>query len=182
MTSFEKTVSSKNVFDGKIINVRLDEVELSNGSRHPREVVEHNGAVCIVAVDEHNNAVVVTQYRYAIGKELMEIPAGKLEKGEKPLPAAVRELEEETGFTAGEMIFLGSMYSSPGFCSEKLYLYLDLELKKGEPHPDEDEFLNVSLIPLDELERMIMLGQIEDGKTVAGVLKASCYLRQSRQE
>ena len=151
MTSFEKTLESKTVYDGKIIRVKLDRIELENGAVHPREVVEHNGAVCIVAMDGEQNVILVSQYRYPVRQELLEIPAGKLEAGEEPLSAAIRELEEETGCRAGQMIPLGSFFSSPGFCNERLHLYLAQDLTEGQAHPDEDEFLNVSRVPLPEL-------------------------------
>ena len=177
MTSFEKTLESKTVYDGKIIRVKLDRIELENGAVHPREVVEHTGAVCLVAMDGEQNVILVSQYRYPVRQELLEIPAGKLEAGEEPLSAAIRELEEETGCRAGQMIPLGSFFSSPGFCNERLYLYLAQDLTEGQAHPDEDEFLNVSRVPLPELLDRILDGTIQDGKTIAGVLKARAFLR-----
>jgi ADP-ribose pyrophosphatase len=172
----EKTLNQTTVFTGKIINVRVDQVQLCNGSVHTREVAEHNGGVCIVAVDSDENVLMVTQYRYPIGQHLLEIPAGKLEKGEQPLAAAARELSEETGYTAAKIVPMGEFYPTPGFCSEKLYLYLATDLTPGQCHPDEDEFLTVSKIKLDTLVQMVMDNEIIDGKTIAAVLKARKYL------
>ena len=171
-TAIEKTT----VFTGKIINVRVDKVRLCNGAVHTREVAEHNGGVCIVAVDDDKNVLMVTQYRYPIEQELLELPAGKLEKGEQPLSAAARELSEETGYTAGKLIPMGKFYPTPGFCNEILHLYLATDLKPGQTHPDEDEFITVSKINIDTLVKMIMDNEIVDGKTIAGVLKAYKYL------
>ena len=172
----EKPIEKTTVFTGKIINVRVDRVQLCNGSIHTREVAEHSGGVCIAAVDDEKNVLMVTQYRYPVEMQLLELPAGKLEKGEQPLEAAVRELSEETGYTAGKIVPLGEFYPTPGFCNEKLYLYLATDLTPGQSHPDEDEFLTVSRIKLDTLVDMIMNNEIIDGKTIAGVLKAQKYL------
>lgn len=176
MDCTEKTISSEPKFSGRVFSVRVDKVALPNGHTSFREVVDHNGGVAVVPVDNDGCVIAVRQFRYPFMKELLEIPAGKLEKGEDPLECAVRELSEETGFSAAEMIPLGAMYPSPGFCRETLYIYLALGLTPGEAHLDEDEFLNVERVPLDKLVSQIMSCEVCDGKTVAGVLKAQKYL------
>ncbi|MBO7739043.1 MAG: NUDIX hydrolase [Oscillospiraceae bacterium] len=178
---FEKTLSSKRVFDGKIVNVRWDSVELVNGKTSFREVVEHAGGVVILAVDENNRAYMVRQFRYPIGRAMLEVPAGKLEKGEDPLEGAVRELREETGLTAEQIIYFGGTYPSPGFCDEQLHIYLALGLTQGEACPDEDEFLNLEVIDLDELAAMIMRGELQDGKSINAIFMAREYLRNNQR-
>jgi len=165
-----------NRYDGIVVGIRVDSVELSNGSIVMREVVEHPGGVTIVPVDEDGYVFCVRQYRYAFGESLLETPAGKLEYGEDPLECAKRELSEETGITAGEYISLGKMYPSPGFCYETLYAYLARDLEYGEAHPDENEFLDVEKIHISELYRMVMSGEICDAKTIIAVMKAKAIL------
>ena len=179
MSFFEKTLESQEIYKGKIIRVRRDKVELINGGTSMREVVEHSGGVGILALDKEGNGVMVRQYRYPIESELLEVPAGKLEPGEDPLECAIRELSEETGYQAEQMIPLGSFLPSPGYCKETLYVYLALGLKQGEMHLDKDEFLSVEKIPFSRLIDMTMSGEITDGKTVIAILKAARYLRQN---
>ena len=178
---FEKTLSSKQVFEGKIVNVRWDSVELINGKTSYREVVEHAGGVVILAVDEQNRAYMVRQFRYPIGRAMLEVPAGKLEKGEDPLDGAIRELREETGLTAEKIIYFNGTYPSPGFCDEQLHIYLALGLTQGESCPDEDEFLNLEIVELDELANMIMRGELQDGKNINAIFMAREYLRNNQQ-
>ena len=172
----EKQLSRRDIYRGRIITVHCDEVELSDGSVSRREIVEHHGGVAVLPVDADGRVYCVRQYRYAYGKSLLEAPAGKLEAGEDPLECAVRELSEETGFTAERYIPLGSLYPSPGYCSEVLYLYLALGLRPGEAHLDKGEFLDVETHSLDELLDMAMRDELHDAKTVAAVLKAKRYL------
>jgi ADP-ribose pyrophosphatase len=173
----EKTISSNVVYSGKIVTVKQDKAELDNGKEVYREVVQHPGGVTVIPVDDCMNVIAVRQFRYPFGKETLEVPAGKLEYGEDPFECAVRELSEETGISAGRLISLGSIYPSPGYCSEILYIYLALDLSYGFSHPDEDEFLNVSKLPLSEFVDMIMRDEIHDAKTVVAVLKAANYLK-----
>jgi len=180
MGFFEKQISSETVYTGKIVNVRNDIAELFNGSQVPREVVEHPGGVAIVPLTDKNEVLMVRQYRYPVGEELLEIPAGKLEYCEDHCQCAVRELSEETGCTAGKIIYLGPIYPSPGFSKEILHIYLAADLQYGEAHPDENEFLSVEAIPLERLVRMAMTGEIKDGKTIIGILKAQYYVEQNR--
>ena len=158
------------------MNVRLDRAELVNGDVVRREVVEHPGGVTVIPVEEDGTVWCVRQFRYPFQREMLEVPAGKLEIGEKPLPAAVRELSEETGLEAGRMIYLGACCTSPGFSTEVLHIYLALELKHGDAHPDEDEFLNVEKHSLETLTEMVMSGEIDDAKTIIAVLKARRFL------
>lgn len=172
----EKRIDGEEKYKGVIVRVVLDRVELMDGKITRREVVEHPGGVCVLPVDENGVCYMVRQFRYPFGKMLLEAPAGKLEKGEDPLECGVRELSEETGLSAEEMIPMGSMCTSPGYSTERLYLYLARGLHRGESHPDEGEFLNVERYPLSELVEMVMRNEIDDGKTVAAILKAEKIL------
>ena len=177
---FEKTLTSEQVYEGKIVNIRLDSVELVNGKTSFREVVEHAGGVVILAVDDNNRAYMVRQFRYPIGRAMLEVPAGKLEKGEDPLEGAIRELREETGLTAEKLVYFGGTYPSPGFCDEQLHIYLALGLTHGEACPDEDEFLNLEVVDLDELVQMVMSGKLLDGKSINAIFMAREYLRNNQ--
>ena len=176
MELMEQTLSSRTVFEGKIITVKLDKALLPNGAQASREVVEHPGGVCILALQEDGTVPLVRQFRYPLGDVMLELPAGKLEYGEQPRPAAIRELGEEVGLEPGRLTDLGFMYVSPGFCTERLYLYLAQDVKQVPVHPDEDEFLDIVHLPFGELVDMVMSGQITDGKTVAAVLKTKVLL------
>ena len=180
MTFYEKPLSSDIKYDGRILRVRYDTVELQNGDRTFREVVDHTGGVGVIAITPEGRVPMVRQFRYPFMAETLEIPAGKLEKGEEPLACAVRELSEETGYTAGRMISLGTLLPSPGYCAETLYIYLALDVTPGRAHLDQGEFLNVEYYPLQELHRMVMSGQLTDAKTVLAVLKAEFYLQEAK--
>ena len=177
MECVEKRVDGELKYSGIIVKVRLDRAELENGKIVRREVVEHPGGVGILPVDENGVCYMVRQFRYPFSRQLLEIPAGKLEYGEDPLECAVRELSEETGFTADELIYLGKCLTSPGFSSETLHIYLARGLHAGRAHLDEDEFLNVEKHSLSELCEMAEHNELEDAKTVIAVLKAERYLR-----
>ena len=171
MELMEKTISSENIFDGKILHIRRDTVQLPNGHEAFREVVDHSGGVCILALDDNNNALLVSQFRYPYKEVLRELPAGKLEPGEEPTLAAIRELREETGAVPGTFLPLGELYPSPGYCGEIIRMYLARDLSFGETDPDEDEFLNLERIPFDTLVEQVLSGEIKDAKTIAAVLK-----------
>jgi ADP-ribose pyrophosphatase len=173
---FEERLKTETVFKGKIVNVRHDVVKLQNGNKAWREVVEHPGGVCVVAVTKDKKVLMVRQYRYTMEEELLEIPAGKLEYGEEPLSCAVRELSEETGYTAGKWIDFGVIYPSPGVYREKLYQYLALDLTPGQMHLDENELLSVEEIDIDELMKKIMSNELKDAKSVIGIIKAKHHL------
>ena len=177
MDCTEKRVDGEIKYAGVIVKVRLDRAELPNGKIVRREVVEHPGGVTILPVDENGMCTMVRQFRYPFGRLMLEAPAGKLEPGEDPLESAVRELGEETGYTADRLVDLGKCCTSPGFSSEVLHIYLALGLHEGNSHPDEDEFLNTEKIPLAELVRMVTDGEIDDAKTIVAVLKAEKYLK-----
>ena len=176
MELMEQTLSSRTVFEGKIITVKVDKALLPNGAEASREVVEHPGGVCILALQEDGTVPLVRQFRYPLGDVMLELPAGKLEYGEQPRPAAIRELGEEVGLEPGQLTDLGFIYVSPGFCTERLYMYLARDVKQVPVHPDEDEFLDIVHLPFGELVDMVMSGQITDGKTVATVLKTKVLL------
>ena len=166
----EKTLESKRVYEGRIINLRLDSVSLENGNTAMREVVEHPGAVGIVALKENGDIVMVKQYRKAVEQVLLELPAGKLEQDENPADCAARELTEETGYTAGDLRYLVSFYTSPGFSNEIMHMFLATNLKEGKKDPDDDEMVETVEISRDRAMDMILKGEIKDGKTIAGIL------------
>ena len=168
----EKCLESREVYKGRVLRLRVDTVALPNGKTSLREVVEHPGGVGILALDENGCVPMVTQYRYAFSRTLLEIPAGKREPGEEPFVTARRELREETGAIAESWTPLGSLIASPGCYDEVLYLYLAQDLHYGATDPDEDEFLAVERMPLDQLARLCLEGEVTDAKTVCAVLKA----------
>jgi len=176
MEYYEKQIKTETVYNGIIVNIRRDIAELQNGSKANREVVEHPGGVGIVPVTNDNKVLMVRQFRYPMGKEVLEIPAGKLEEGENPFECAMRELSEETGCTAGSFIDLGESYPSPGFCTEILHIYLAMDLQHGDMHLDEDELLGVEPVAIDKLIDKIMANELPDGKSIIGIMKAKKYL------
>ena len=173
----EKTLTSREVYRGRILRVREDTVRLPNGKTAEREVAEHPGGVGILALDG-GDVLLVRQYRYAFSRVLTEIPAGKREPGEEPFVTAQRELQEEVGATADTWTELGTLIPSPGCYGETLYLYMAQDLHFGATHPDEDEFLEPLRVPLDEAVRQCMDGTLTDAKTVAAILKGK-ILRES---
>ena len=172
----EKTIRREDKFQGRILSVHVDTVLLPNGNTSTREVVDHVDGVAVLPLDERNNVLTVTQYRYVFGRTLLEIPAGKLDPGEDPVTGALRELKEETGAVPESLESLGSIVLSPGCFGETLHLYLARGLRMEEQHLDEDEFLNVDRIPFDELYSRCLSGEITDAKTVVAVLKTKLLL------
>jgi len=174
----EKTIKSEPIFEGKIIKVKVDTVELPDGNLATREIVEHPGGVAVIAVDNNNEVFMVRQYRKPFDKVCFEVPAGKLDAGEEPLSCGIRELEEETGMKARNFEYLGAFMLSPGFCREYIYIYLATDLYEGTVHLDEGEFLDVEKHKLSDLVDMVMANEIEDAKTVMAILKANELLRR----
>lgn len=171
MAHFEKQLSSAEIFTGRVISVTLDTVELENGSTGIREVVHHHGGAGVAALNEQDEIYLVRQYRYALDRELIEIPAGKLEPEEDPFETAKRELGEEAGLRAAEYRDLGYIIPTCGYCSEIIYLYAAKDLSPVSQHLDADEFLSVFTMPLGEAVRLVLSGEITDSKTVAAILK-----------
>ncbi|NLM75677.1 MAG: NUDIX hydrolase [Clostridiaceae bacterium] len=173
MDYYEKTVSRKPIYEGNIIDVEVLTVELPNGRTAPRDVVRHSGAAVIVPVTDKGEVVLVKQYRKPIEQVSLEVPAGKLEKGEDPKICAARELKEETGYTAGKLEKILTLHPASAYTDEVLHVYLASDLTKGEANPDEDEFITANVYPMEEALNMIKDGLITDAKTVAGVLFAA---------
>lgn len=169
----EKTLDSQMMYDGRIIKVYKDNVELADGKKSFREVVRHSGGVVILAFKDEDTILLVKQYRYPIGETVLELPAGKLEKGEDPFEAAKRELEEETGYCANKWTNLGYINTSPGFSDEKLYLYLAQDLEYTHCHPDEGEIIQAFEYKYDDVLNMIDNGEINDAKTICGLMRAN---------
>ena len=176
----EKQVASEEIFHGKLLHVFSDTVELPNGALAIREYIRHVGAVCMVAVTDDRKIIMERQYRYPHGKVVVEIPAGKLDSfSEDRLEAAKRELKEETGITADNWQSLGDFIPTPAYTQEFVTMYLATGLHSGETHLDDEEFLEVFEMPMDEVVDEILKGTITDGKTIAAVLKA--YLLLGRE-
>lgn len=173
MELFEKTIEKNYVYEGKIINVRRDKAALPTGKPCTREVVEHNGGVCVAALTDSNELLFVRQFRYPYMEVILELPAGKLEKGEDPFEAGKRELEEETGNIAEKYADLGKFYPTPGYCGEIIHLYAAWNLTETHMHLDDDEYLEVERIPLSKAVDMVLSGEIVDGKTQALVMRVA---------
>ena len=176
----EKTLSSEQKFDGKIVKLYVDSVELEDGKKSFREVIKHPGGVCVLPMDEEGNVLFVRQFRYPHKKVLLEIPAGKLEYGENPSECGIRELKEETGCTCDRYEYLGSLIPTPAYCVEVIHMYLARGLHYGEQKLDSGEFLDIEKIPLDRAVEMIMNNEIEDSKTQIAVLKTRLKLDSER--
>ncbi len=172
---FPRVVSSTPIYKGRVIDVRVDEVEMEPGRVFKRDVVAHPGAVVIMPIDEQGRILWITQYRYAAGKTLLELPAGTLEEGESPAETARREIIEEVGFAAETWKELGGFYSAPGFCSEYLYAYLATDLSEDFADGDEDEDIEVLPLSLEETYARLDAGEITDAKSIATLM---LYLRQ----
>ncbi len=167
----EKTLNSKQIYNGKIVKVFYDDVEISDGQKTFREVVRHTGGVVILAF-KGNNILLVKQFRYPMKEVLLELPAGKLEAGEDPFIAAKRELEEETGYCAKKWTPLGFVYTSPGYSDEKLYLYKAEDLYYTQCHPDNGEIIQPLEYEYNKVIEMINNGEINDAKSLCSLLRA----------
>ena len=172
----ETQLDTDTVYDGKIIRVRVDTVGLAGGRETVREVVEHSACVVIVPVDSTGDILMVRQYRYATGRVLLEAPAGRVEPGESPDDCAQRELQEEVGYAAGNLLSLGGFWMSPGFCTEYMHAYLAQDLAPSRMEPDDDEDISVERIPLSRAAQLVQRGDIEDAKTIAALSMASAQM------
>lgn len=174
----ETPVEQEIKYEGRIIRLRVDKAQLPNGRIATREVVEHNGGVCIAALTEQRELLFVRQFRYPYQEVVLELPAGKIDKGEEPLACGKRELTEETGASAQQYRSLGRLYPSPGYCGEVIHLFLATGLSFGRMNPDEDEFLEVERIPLEKAVQMVLDNEVPDAKTQVAVLKTWALLQK----
>jgi ADP-ribose pyrophosphatase len=176
----EKTLSSQKIYEGKIISLRLEEVELPDGNRAKRELVQHPGAVALIPITNEGKIILVKQYRKSLNRTLIEIPAGRIEVGEDPKITALRELEEETGYGARKVTYIQSFATSPGFADEIIHLYLAENLYEIENPAagDEDEFIELLEATIDEAEQMVAAGDIYDAKTAFAVIYAKHQLKK----
>jgi nudix-type nucleoside diphosphatase (YffH/AdpP family) len=165
----EETLATRRLYEGTVVKLRVDRVRMSKGPEVFREVVEHSGAVTVVALDGEGRLLLVRQHRHATGRALLELPAGTLDREEEPEACAVRELEEETGFRAGHLQRLGGFFVAPGYCTEYIHAYFATDLKPGTAGGDEDEDIEVLALPLDEVVRLIETGELEDAKSLAAL-------------
>ena len=178
MNLIEKQISTEYKYKGRIVSLRLDDALLPNGQTAKREVVEHNGGVCVAALDKDYNLLMVKQFRYPYGEVIYEIPAGKRNtRDEDPLLCGIRELKEETGATAEKYTFLGELYPTPGYCGEIIWIYAATGLSFGDAEPDEDEFLDVERIPFEKALNMVLSNQIKDAKTQVAILKLNLLIK-----
>lgn len=175
----EKTISSKKIFEGKIIKVFFDDVMLPNKKMATREKVWHPGAVAVVPLTMDNEIILIKQYRYPVEEVLIEIPAGKLDKDEIPMDCARRELQEEVGAIGGNLVHLTSFHTTPGFSNEFLHLYLATNFENKENNPDEDEFLQIIKVPLKDSMDWVFEGKIKDAKSIIGILMTCEYIKNN---
>ncbi len=173
----EKTLDSERIYEGKIINLRKDKVTVKSGTSY-REIIEHRGAAVIAALTDDNEMVMVKQFRKPAEKVLLEVPAGKIDPGEDPMDTAIREMKEETGYEAEKVEYLMKFYPAVGYSEEILHLYLFRGLRPGETNFDENEAIETELYPVDQLYKMAMAGEIEDGKTLIAILTVKSLLQQ----
>lgn len=178
MNFIEKKIKRTEIYDGKIIHAYVDDVELPNGRTSKREVVEHPGGVCVAALNENNQLLFVRQYRYPFSEVVLELPAGKLEKGQDPLENGKRELMEETGATGYGYVSLGKIYLSPGFSNEVLHMYFCRVSEMGDACPDENEFVQLEYIDIDKALKMVLDNEILDAKTQTTILKAYVMIKK----
>ena len=180
MAHTETMLESREIFNGRVIRVTVDKVQLEDGTTSTREIVHHHGGACILPVDADGSVTMVRQFRYAFGEEIWELPAGKLEADEDPFEAAKRELSEECGLTADKYTSLGEFYPTVGYDTEIIYTWVATGLHETRMHLDADEFLTPDRVPLAQAYEMVMRGEIKDGKTIAGVLKLKALLDEGK--
>ncbi len=174
----EKVLSSETIYDGRAVKLRVDTVEMPNGRQTTREIVEHSDCVAIIAIDDEDNILLVSQYREAVDKELLEIPAGGIEPDEDPEAAVIREMQEETGYRPRKLERLGGFYSAPGYCTEFLHLYLATDLVASRLFAEDTEEISLVRVPLAQVPGLIASGTIRDAKSLAGLH----LLRQHRKD
>jgi len=165
----EKTLSSKLIYNGRAVKLRVDTIQMPGGRETTREIVEHSDCVAIVAVDENENVLLVRQFRKPVEKELLEIPAGGIDAGEDPVAAVIREMQEETGYLPQKVERLGGFYSAPGYCTEYLHLYLATDLVPSQLHAEDTESISLVPVPVSEITDLLASDRIHDGKTLAGL-------------
>ena len=175
----ETKLSSRIIFQGRLLDIRKDEVELPNGKTSTREWINHPGAVCCIPILPDGKIALIRQYRYPVQSEMIELPAGKLNKGEKPEACALRELEEEIGYRTNKLTFLTQIHPAIGFANEKMWIYLAEELEKTDSKLDDDEFLELIPTSLDDAVEMVWSGKITDVKTIIGLLWVEKHYRDS---
>lgn len=175
----EKVISSKVIFNGRALKLRVDTVRMPDGRETTREIIEHSEVIVVVAVDEKDNVLLVRQYRSPVGKELLEIPAGGIDDGEKPEEAVRREMQEETGFLPRKLVKLGGFYSAPGFCTEYLHLFLATDLVLSRLHAEDTDEISLERVPVKEIPAMLASGKFEDAKSIAGLYMYLEYLKRN---
>ena len=179
---WEKIVDSERIFDGRVVRLRRDRVLLGNGSYTYREIIEHNGGVCVLPITDDDEIILVRQYRSPFNTVLTELPAGKLEKGEEPIECGIRELNEEVGATASEIKYLGRLYPTVAYDTKVIYMYMATGLSFESQHLDEDEFLSLVRMPLEEAVARVMRGEICDAKTICGLLMAHAMVNAAQRD
>ena len=177
MILHEDRISGEDIFHGRVVNLKVDQIRLPNGHTSIREVIQHPGGVSVAALTDTDELLMVRQFRYPFQRVLLELPAGKLEPGETPLEAAKREQKEETGTQAKDYLSLGKCYATPAYCTEQIYLWACRITSAGQQHLDPDEFLEVERVPLEQAVDMVLNNEISDGKTQIGILKTYALVK-----
>ena len=175
----EKTLATEVIFEGRVVRLRIDTIETIDGRQSTREIIEHDDCITVIPVDENGNILLVKQFRRPTGKELLEIPAGGIDPGEDTETAVIREMQEETGYRPQKLKRLGGFYSSPGFCTEYLHVYLATDLVPGRLYAEDTEAIELVRMPPDDIIKLITSDKIEDAKTIAGLLYYLEYCRNT---
>ncbi len=174
----EKTLSSKLIYQGRVVKLRVDTVQMPGGQETTREIVEHSDCVVVVAIDDNDNVLLVNQFRKPVEKKLLEIPAGGIEPGEDPVTTIRRELQEEAGYLPRKVERLGGFYSSPGYCTEYLHLYLATDLIPSQLHAEDTESIKLVSVPISQIPSLIASGRICDAKSIAGLFTFLEYQKE----